>query len=115
MIEMLMTFALMLYFTAFICARKLPRELLLVHIIVALVAFSFDVGATIIMWKMDLQLDNWVVYLHTWLGIIALSLFLVQGTLGIMRKRKAHIFFAKYIFLPMWVISYSSGFLFFLV
>ena len=111
MIEVLMTMALLLYFFAFYLARSFPQERWR-HIFVACLAFALDVGATIKMFQMDLHLDNWLVMLHTYLGIIALSLFVVQGTLGIMRKRKQHIFFAKYVFLPTWVVSYSSGFLF---
>jgi len=114
MIEILMTFALAFYFLAFWLARKYKKERWK-HISIACFAFALDVAATYQMWLMDLHLDNWVVKLHTILGLVAISLFLVQGTLGIMRKRKLHIFFAKYIFLPFWVISYSSGFLFFLV
>lgn len=113
LIEILMTVALALYFLAFYLARKVKWRP--VHITVALIAFFIDVQATIMMYQMDLHLDNWVVILHTYLGLLALSLFLVQGYLGMMRKRKQHIFFAKYIFLPVWVVSYSSGALFFLV
>lgn len=114
MIETLMTIALGLYFLAFYFARKYKKERWK-HIVTASVAFIIDAYATYIMFQMDLHLDNWVVIVHTYLGLIALSLFLVQGTLGALRKRKQHIFFAKYIFLPTWVVSYSSGFLFFLV
>ena len=113
MIELLMTEALLLYFFAFYLARSFPKERWR-HVFVACIAFILDAGATYKMWQMDLHLDNWVVVVHTYLGLIALSLFVVQAVLGIMRKRKQHIFFAKFVFLPMWVISYFSGFLFFL-
>ena len=63
------------------------------------------------MWEMNLSELSTIMILHTSLTLIAISLFFVQGYLGILRKRKAHIFFAKTVFLPIWIISYFSGFL----
>ena len=109
-IEILMSMALFLYFLAFYLARHFPMERWR-HIFVACMAFLYDASATYLMFLTNTETKNWILWLHSYFGLIALGLFLIQGTLGILRKRKLHIVFAKYVFLPAWVISYSSGFL----
>ena len=110
-IEIIMTVALVLYFVAYWVARKAGRYWW-AHIVVALVAFGMDAWGTYIMWRMDLPLSGWVPIVHTTLTLIAIALFFVQAGLGALRRRQAHILFAKWVFLPAWVISFMSGFLF---
>ena len=110
-IEIIMTVALLLYFVAYFVARHAGRYWW-AHIIVACVAFAMDAWGTYIMWKMDLPLTGWVPITHTVLTLTAIALFFVQAGLGALRMREKHILFAKWIFLPAWVISFMSGFLF---
>jgi len=110
-LEILMTIALAIYFLGYYIARNGAKYWYL-HIPVVFVAFIMDMYATYLMFLVDSDLTGWIVITHTSLTLIAISLFLVQATLGLLRKRKYHIMFAQRVFLPMWVISYSSGFLF---
>ena len=110
-LEIIMTVALVLYFLAYWVARKAGR-FWWAHILVALVAFALDAWGTYLMWAMDLRLTGWVVTVHTALTLTAIALFFVQASLGALRRRQQHIFFAKWVFLPAWVLSFLSGFLF---
>ena len=113
-LEVIITVAMVMYFMAYFIAKSNTSGWW-THIPVAIAAFILDMYATFLMWEGDFTNASWVVIVHTGLTLIAIALFFVQGYLGIMRKREAHIFFAKRVFLPAWVISYSSGFLFFII
>ena len=84
-------------------------------------AFALDAWGTYIMWRMDLPLSGWVPIVHTSLTLTAIALFFVQGAMGARvlfggsgrrRWRLRHAFFAKWVFLPAWALSFFSGFLF---
>ena len=113
LIEIVMTFALILYFMAYFVARK-GGKYWWTHVLVALSAFILDAYGTYQMYLLDLSGAGWVTVTHTSLTLLAISLFFVQAFLGVTRQRDRHIFFAKNIFLPMWVISFFSGFLYIL-
>ena len=113
MIETLITVALLFYFAAYLIARK-RKYPLYVHISVASIGFAMDMYATYLMSNINQTNPSIVVTIHTTLTMIAIALFGVQAALGILRKRNAHIWFAQKVFLPMWIISYMSGFLFFI-
>jgi len=108
MIELIMTIALVLYFVAYFVARR-GKQYMLWHIPIALIAFTFDLYGTWIMFNLDLTGVGIVTTIHTTLTLIAISLFFIQGYLGVTKQRAKHIFFAQKIFLPMWVISFASG------
>lgn len=113
MIETLITVALLFYFLAYFIARS-RKYPLFVHVAFAATGFLFDMYATYLMSNVDQSNPSTVVTIHTTLTLIAIALFGVQATLGILHKREAHIWFAQKVFLPMWIISYLSGFLFFI-
>ncbi|MAG12667.1 hypothetical protein CL630_02525 [bacterium] len=107
-IELCIAVALVLYFLAFFIARKRGKWWYF-HIWVAVVAFVLDAYGTYVMWTMaaDVKWD-----FHTISSIVALALFSIQAGLGIFRRKKLHVLFAKWIFLPTWVVSFLSGFVY---
>ena len=113
-LEILMTIAMLLYIAAYFIAIY-GGGYWVYHILIAIIAFVMDMYATFLMVTMPVIDSTWVITLHMTLTLIAISLFFVQAYLGLMRNRKYHIIFAKRVFLPVWVVSYLSGFLFFLV
>jgi len=112
MIELLMTIALILYFVAYFIARN-KGKYFLAHVPIALIGFIFNLYGTFIMLT-TLNTVNYtpILIIHISLTLLALSLFFIQGYLGITEQAKKHRFFAEKIFLPVWIISFLSGFLF---
>lgn len=110
-IKVYMTAALLLYFLAYFLAKKMPRG----HIVIAFLGFGLDLYATYAMEMYreasGLMFSHYTltVKLHTIVAVIALLLFLVQAIFGFMGNKKAHVFFAKYFFLPVWTVAFLSG------
>lgn len=123
MIELLMTVALAMYFLAYYIIKKTSLHWF-VHVAIALVAFAFDAYGTYLMTTMASSAYSYAMIIHTTLTVAALSLFFIQGGLGLLTYyypkykrinfKKEHAFFARTIFLPMWVVSFFSGFVFFI-
>lgn len=111
-IKFLMTTAMLFYVLAFITARK---RLIALHIVLALFGFALDLYATYLMETISASLGLTfrfyppVLKFHTIVSIIALVAFLLQMTLGIMRKKTQHVWSAKFIFFPTWIAAYFSG------
>lgn len=121
-IEMFMTIALVLYSVAFVLARKKQAR---THVFIALLGFLFDLYATYLMSTFNqyttLGSQSVVIQVHTWLAILALSMFFVQAILGVatyldrrdphlfIKHRRRHITFAKWVFFPTWIVAYLSG------
>ena len=105
-IELCMTIALLFYFAAYFVARKGGKHWYL-HIGVAITALTLDVYGTYIMFNMSEDI-RWS--FHTISSMVAILLFGVQAFLGMKRLKKLHVLFAKWIFLPTWAVSFSSGF-----
>jgi len=101
-----------LYFIAYYVARS--GSPWYYHVVIAFVAFGWDGWGTWKMFQLDVESNSWIITTHTGLTLIALSLFVVQGYLGVTGQKGKHVFFAEKIFLPAWVISFASGGLFML-
>lgn len=109
-IKLDMTIAMACYFAAFFAAKHI-RPL---HILFAFTGFGLDMYATYLMETMRMNAGNTLPHVsllpfHTAVSLLAIIAFFVQMTLGILRKRNAHVISAKYFFLPIWCIAYLSG------
>lgn len=122
-IELWMTVAFMLYLGAFFLARKRWNT----HVILATLGFVADMYATYLMsfssigGNMNLPLS---VEVHTLLAAAAISAFCFLAAFGLqtLRYKKEfewysyrlwknwHIKWAKFVFLPIWILTYLSGF-----
>lgn len=115
-IEVLMTLALLCYGIAVVFGRKhrqwgFPRWF---HFSAGFSGFTLDMWAT---WKMEtLRTDGWagqssdlLLWGHTLVSTLAILFFLYMVTLGWRRRIRVHRFMAWYIFVPTWLVSYSSG------
>ncbi len=103
-IELLVTIAFILYVVSFIIANRNVQT----HIKIAVVAFILDIYATFIMFTISEKIDF---NIHTILSLVAIGLFCIQAFLGLLKLKEIHIIFAKWIFLPVWVLSFFSGFI----
>ncbi|MEK7599052.1 MAG: hypothetical protein AAB474_01180 [Patescibacteria group bacterium] len=113
-IKLYMSVALGFYLLAFFSAKTFRKT----HIFLAVSGLFLDLYATYLMETIPADLTE-LVYLkshfqfilefHTAIAILAIAAFLVQMALGVCKKRKAHIFSAKFIFLPIWIAAYLSG------
>lgn len=127
MIELLITIALAMYFLAYYFATakkrltiffpiprvdRIPKYPRALHITIACIAFVIDMVATYLMMQLDVSTGGLLVIVHTILTLVAVSFFVIQAAFGILKLREQHKWFATRIFLPMWVVSYLSGFLF---
>lgn len=113
-IKVYMSIAMVFYLLAFLSAKKYQKA----HIFFAASGFIFDLYATYLMEIMNIWTKTelafkinylFILYLHASIATLAILAFLLQAALGISKKRKAHIFWAKYIFLPLWIAAYASG------
>jgi len=111
-IKLLMTIAMLFYISAFAVGRN---RWIAGHIILALCGFVFDLYATYLMetlgagFGLAFSFYPPILKFHTIVSIIAIAAFLLQMFLGIYRKKTWHVLSAKFIFFPMWTISYLSG------
>ncbi len=111
LIKVAMSVALVLYFLSFFTARRFFKT----HIALASAAFAIDIAATIGMefvrtsYSLAFSAYPGVLKFHTAVAVIALILFLVQLAFGIARMKKTHVFFASYLFLPIWTVAFLSG------
>jgi len=103
-----MTLALVLYVLAYVLAKNYRFW----HIVAALVAFGLDLYATYLMETKQLVVvttGKSFLYFHIAISMTALLTFIALAVFGSLRKRKPHVFIAKYIFFPIWLTSYLSG------
>ncbi|MEK7595997.1 MAG: hypothetical protein AAB564_00380 [Patescibacteria group bacterium] len=107
-----MSTALSFYLLAFFSAETYRKT----HIFFAAGGFLLDLYATYLMetkyiWTGFIPKTNYqfILHSHTVISILAIAAFLAQMTLGMCRKKEAHIFSAKYIFMPIWIAAYASG------
>ena len=111
-IKLYMSIALGFYLLAFFSAKTYRKT----HIFFAISGFLLDLYATYLMetlrvWtELTLKIHYiFIFHLHVSIAMLAILTFLLQMILGIYKKRKAHIFSAKYFFLPIWIAAYISG------
>src|ERR1035437_3707613 len=121
-IEVWMTVAFLFYLAAFFLARKAWHT----HIILAVCGFIADMYATWLMVGMSRSGTSfWTIshglQFHTLMAFVAIIAFLLQAGLGLRlmstndiitcaKYWKYHTRSAKYVFLPIWVLTYGSGF-----
>jgi hypothetical protein len=107
-IEGLMTLAFMLYVIAYFMAKRKNKK----HKIIALIGFFMDMYGTYLMFVISNgAMFSGYLYsdIHTVLSLIAFFLFFIQAMLGIFKKINYHMAFAKYVFFPVWILSFISG------
>lgn len=108
-IKVYMSAALGFYLLAFFSAKTRRKT----HIFFAVCGFIFDLYATYLMHiGTEIALKNnfqFILHSHISFALLAIIAFLVQAALGIWKKKEAHIFSAKYVFLPLWIATYVSG------
>ncbi len=115
-IKLLMTLALVFYAIAITLGRNhrkwnIPRW---VHFSAGFTGFILDMWAT---WEMERlrhagwegYSENWFLFGHTIVSTLAIIFFLSMVFLGARHKIKIHRFVAWYVFVPAWVLSYTSG------
>jgi len=101
-----MTAALGLYVAAYLLA---PHKH---HIFVACIAFSLDLYATYLMETQQIVAisgGRGFLIFHIIVSMSALLAFIALAIVGSLKKRKPHVFIAKYVFFPIWITSYISG------
>ncbi|MDB5266876.1 MAG: hypothetical protein JWN89_691 [Parcubacteria group bacterium] len=126
-IELGMTLALFLYLGAFKMARTRWRT----HLALAGLGFLTDMYATALMIRLREEDTHsfwslpWKIQVHTSFAIIAILVFVGVATMGLeahgakergesahySHYRAWHVWGVKYLFLPVWILAYSSGFL----
>lgn len=111
-IKFMMTTAMLFYSIAFWTGSKRYKA---THIVLASSGFALDLYATYLMETIRITsglkftIFPPVLKFHTIISIVAIAAFLLQMFLGIYHKPKWHVWSAKYLFLPSWVIAYLSG------
>ncbi len=113
--EIWMTLALICYFAAYFVAKKDWEQ----HLVFATVGFLADMRATYLMMQVGLGTLSGKTGVHTLLALVAILAFFIQAWLGYKAKwggdyhqiayRHMHVRFAKFAFLPIWVVAYLSG------
>lgn len=122
-IELFMTVAFASYLGAFFTARKHWWA----HLLLACFGFVADMYATCLM-VMVLGEDSFSfsrmppgIKFHAYMAFVAILAFVIQALLGYQAEehpdtkkrilyRTWHIKSAKWMFLPVWIVTYASGF-----
>lgn len=115
LMEIVMTVALACYLVAYFVAKRSWKA----HFYSAIAGFMADMWATYLMMQVGLGTLSGKTGVHTLLALVAILAFFIQAWLGYKAKwggdyhqiayRHMHVRFAKFAFLPIWVVAYLSG------
>ena len=108
LILVLMTSAFLFYCAALVYSKRNTKT----HIILAVFGFVLDISAT---YMMEIygrvfvtNFSLMLLYIHTTFAVLAIISFTITAYLGA-RRNKNHNLIARFIFLPIWIISYALG------